>query len=581
MKSYPVPDSMIEKNLFPGRRAFADRRMEKELLLFADTRKSHARSSDVQTITGYLDYAESYGSSFDWIQLHSGYLFNHAPLAGYPDAGIPIDEATNAYIDRAIALCKSRGKKVCFTVGNYAPLDSLLEKYPEVRNLQNGLFFELIHDAVLGIFDRFPDLDEMGLYFFESLNILHFTNFFKCMNYGLMNPSEQTMEHDPAAIQAYEAYDYPYMSFGDHLRLMLQAAARACKERGKSLKVLTHVWFPFQEEMLLEAFRDFPPDLPVILEHNYTTGDFNPHLPFPAMIRQLPHLKHALVFCCGMEYHGLSLVPCCFPDQMQAVVHAAMDDTPNLVRLVVRPVWDGISLLGSPNEVNMLSMLRTADHPDTDMEEIWADWIRTRYHLTGAPAQTLHEALDLSYGVVRDIFFLFGIRANDHSHIPDFHHLESRLHNYGKAVFKWNPTPENRENVYDLLVRPGEKIRKKSLRIHDRALADIDQALDMISGIAELNPDDRADLRRRYEDMRTWVAIHQVQYDVYIRLLIHRRTPTEENRSAAEKGLQTLSRTVVQLNQGTLRSSYLFSPDHIQAFIQECTAQFDDKDGTV
>ncbi len=54
-----------------------------------------------------------------------------------------------------------------------------------------------------------------------------------------------------------------------------------------------------------------------------------------------------------MEYHGLSLVPCCFPEAMEATVHDAMEATANLKRITVRPIWDGQSLLGSPNEINL------------------------------------------------------------------------------------------------------------------------------------------------------------------------------------------------------------------------------------
>lgn len=569
-----IPLSMIDDNLFPGRKNLAQRRMEKEFLLFADTRKSHAKASDPTIITQYLDYAEKMGSNFEWVQLHSGYLFNHTALPNYPASGIEIDEGTNAYLDEAIALCKARGKKVCYTVGNYAPLDSLLQRYPQVRNLQNGLFFNLVHDAIINLFERFPGLDEMGLYFFESVNILHFTNFFKCMNYGL-DINETVQENEPQAMRQFESYNYPYLSFGDHLRMLLQAAARACKEKGKTLKVLTHVWFPFQEELLVEAFRDFPPELPVILEHNYTTGDFNPHLPFPAMIKKLPHLLHALVFCCGMEYHGLSLVPCCFPEEMHATVLAALDDTPNLERIVVRPVWDGCSLLGTPNEVNMLTMLRTADNPAVSTEDIWHEWILSRYGLSGQAAQTMLRLLRRSYAVVRDVNFMFGIRTNDHSHIPDFHHLESRLHNYGKAVMQWNPTPANRQQVYDLLVRPDAKVLRMMQEIHDDAQVQITSALAELEQIADgMNPADVLDIRTRYEDMQVWVELHRHEYDAYVRLLAYRRDQRDTYREGAETSLAALEKLVGKIRKQEIRDNYLFSLDHIDEFLVICRKEF-------
>ena len=120
------------------------------------------------------------------------------------------------------------------------------------------------------------------------------------MNYGL-DIDEEMMEKHPDQILKQESQSWPYLSFADHLRMVLMAVASACRDLGKSFCLLTHVWFPYQEELLYEALKDFPADLPLILEHNYTTGDFNPYLPAPRLIERLPHLKHAVCYCCGME----------------------------------------------------------------------------------------------------------------------------------------------------------------------------------------------------------------------------------------------------------------------------------------
>ena len=568
----------VSENIYPRWSDFGNRSMEKMLLLFADTHKSHAVAGDIQVLEDYFDFAVRADSNFEWVQLHSGYFFNHAPLEKYPYSGIEIDDKTNRYIDEAIALCKKHGKKVSYMMGDYAPLDSLLERYPEVRNLNNGLFWELMYDAACGILKRFPELDELAVYFFESKNLLHYNNFFRCMNYG-MEFNDKVLKEHPELILKQEGESFPYLSFADHLRMMLQAVAGACKDYGRTFTLLTHVWFPYQEELLYEVLKDFPADLPILLEHNYTTGDFNPALPAPALIKKLPHMKHGLCFCCGMEYHGLSLVPCCFPEAMEATIHDAMEATPNLTRITVRPVWDGQSLLGSPNEVNLYYLLQMADHPDIDPEMVWEKWMIQKYSLTeDTERRILASALRKSYDVVRKIFFEFGIRTNDHSHIPGFYHLESRLFNYGKALINWDPSPENKQNVYDLLINPGRKILRKHKELHEESLALIDAALYQIDSIqAVLRCDDYTDLRKRFEDMRVWTLLHQEEYEAYIRLLIHRKTPSENNLKLAMEALNRLELYVKRIRSKEIRNSYLFSLDHIDEFVKVYNAQIEDR----
>lgn len=461
-------------------------------------------------------------------------------------------------------------------MGDYAPLECLLERYPQVRNLNNGLFWELLYDAACGIFKRFPELDELAMYFFESKNLLHYNNFFGCMNYGL-DFNEKTLREHPELVMKQEGQSYPYLSFGDHLRMMLQEVSTACRDCGKSFTLLTHVWFPYQEEILYEALKDFPADLPILLEHNYTTGDFNPALPAPALIKRLPHMNHGLCFCCGMEYHGLSLVPCCFPEAMEATVHDAMEATANLKRITVRPIWDGQSLLGSPNEINLYYLLQLSDQADRDPEVAWKEWIAGKYGITDEESELiLASALRKSYEVVRKVFFEFGVRTNDHSHIPNFSHLESRLFNYGKALIHWCPTPENKQNIYDLLIRPGSKILRMHRELHEESLHLIEQALGNVKLLENrMRPEDYEDIIRRYGDMKVWVLLHQEEYEAYIRLLIQRKTPSERNQAMAEKSLVRLGKMAERIRSGEIKDCYLFSVDHVESFIEDCRREFD------
>jgi len=566
----------IISNFMPKRMdAHKDKKLEKMLLLFADRHKTHAAASELSTLEEYFKREEQWGSSFDWVQFHSGCLFNHYVPEKYEKAGIKIDEETNAFLDEGFSLCKKYGKKVCHMLGDFAPLEGILDAYPEMRNLHNGMFWQLLYDMVDGLFQRFPDMDEVGVYFFESKNVLHCDNFFKAFHYG-MELNEKTLADDGKWKKGPEDLSYPYLSFGDHLRMMLMAMTKACKDHGKTFLLLTHAWFPYQEELLYEALKDFPSDLPLILEHNYTTGDFNPALPQPKLIRLLPHMEHGLVFCCGMEYHGLGLVPCCFPEVMQERIQDALDATPNLRRITMRPVWDGCSALDTPNEVNVYALMKMADHPDVCTEEIWQEWILQKYGIQESEKQDiLAAALRNGYKAVQMTFFEFGIRSNDHSHIQTLPNLESRLYNYGKALMHWCPTPENKQTMYDLFVRPGKKILRRNEETHEEAEELIEQALKKLEYIREsLVQEDYEDIKKRFHVLQTWVTIHKYQYEAYIRLLIHRSTPDTQNRQKAEQALEMLTKYKQDIEQGKIPDSYLFSLPHIEDFVTDCRKEF-------
>jgi len=381
---------------------------------------------------------------------------------------------------------------------------------------------------------------------------------------------------------------WPYYSFADMIRMLVTAIARACKDNNKSFCLLTHVWFPYQEDLLYDALKDFPSDLPIMLEHNYTTGDFNPHFPFPSLIKRLSHMDHSVCYCCGMEYHGLALIPCCFPETLQSTLAQAAEDTPNFKRITVRPYWDNQSVLGTPNEINIYALLRLADNPIADMETIWSDWILERYKLKEG-IEELASIFRNSYEVIKLVNFTFGTRMNDHSHLPDFDVLESRLYLYAKAIYTWAPFPEVHQNIRDLLMTPGKKILRLNREAHEKAVAYIDDALSRLENIKfRLEDADYADIKNRYNDMRIYTEFHKLMYDAYLRILIRRNR--KETASDISLNFKTENETLFEEDIGKLeidlnkikaekRANYLLSPNHIEDFILRSRENFYAQDG--
>ena len=566
-------------NLFPKRNQIANSKMEKMFLFFADLNKPHAEAGDISVIQQYIDYGNKHNTPFDWVQLHSGRVFDHAPIKNYPDVKIKIDENTNALVDKAIDLCKSQNVKVSYMIGDFSPLDEFFQHYPDIQDLNTGKFWEFIYDGVSALCKRFPKLDELGIYLFESGNLLSYTNFFKPLNYGYERKDTET-----GRIVKMVSIPWPYYGFADMIRMLVISIARACKDNGKTFCLLTHVWFPYQEELLYNALKDFPSDLPIMLEHNYTTGDFNPYFPFPGLIKKLPQMDHSVCYCCGMEYHGLAITPCCFPEAIQATVAQAAEDTPNFKRITVRPYWDNHSVLGTPNEINLYALLHLADNPIADMETVWNDWIHEKYNVKNEKEEFV-SILRNSYEAIKLVNFTFGTRMNDHSHLPDFEVLETRLHLYAQAMQIWNPVPEVRQTIRDLLMTPGAKILRLNREAHEKAMYYIDDALQRLDKIStSLSSTDYADIKKRFTDMRIYSELHFLMYDSYIRILVKRYNNTnsagKDSAYQADANALSFNHNIEKLKQALdkLKTQkevcYLLSPNHIEDFIRRGTEEF-------
>ena len=223
-------------------------------------------------------------------------------------------------------------------------------------------------------------------------------------------------------------------------------------------------------------------------------------------------------------------------------------------------------------------MLKAAKHPDIDTEEVWHDWLEMRYGLKKTEDKNnLAAALRYSYKIIKNVFFEFGVRTNDHSHIPNFEHLESRLYNYGKALIKWSPTPENKQNIYDLLINPGNKILRMHRELHEDSLELNMKAVEKVKKISsDLKEEDRQDILKRFQRMQVWIELHQEEYEAYIHLMIYRKKHQKENKEAAFAALKRLEEKAQDIRTGKISNCYLFSLDHIDSFVMTCKKEFEE-----
>lgn len=487
-----------------------------------------------------------------WVQVHHGDLFALAPLGKWLGHR-QVDSGQRAFLQDTISRCHARGVRVAWMVGKLTPPPELRQQHPGLADLHRGPWRALFEDAVAETFAALPDLDELSVYLFESPPFLDAYQVF-----GGFRPG--------ADLEA-----WPYLAPADLLRELLQALSRACRAAGKSFSLLTHVWFPHQEKLLADALRGWPDDLPLLLEHNYSTGDFNPHLPENALLRTAPDLRHGLLFCGGLEYHGLAEIPFGCPELMQQRVASALDHTRRLERFSFRPVWEGRCLLGTANEVNLAAAVALCRDPWIDSDAVWDGWAERRFG--GAAADVTGILREVSAANLA-VMFQGGTRTNDHSRLPGFDYLRSRAVNYGKALVEWDPSPANKQAMWELLVSAGDGVLRRNRELHARAEATVARARERLAALGiGLTAPRGGGGGDGLATFLHWIRIHALEMEVFLRFVRLQRNDTAEERSRIRDVLEKLDTLAAALPASPAEgASELIAPERVGAFVAEARA---------
>ena len=249
-----------------------------------------------------------------------------------------------------------------------------------------------------------------------------------------------------------------------------------------------------------------------------------------------------------------------------------MEESPNVTRITMRPLWDSHSALGTPNEINVYTILQLAKNPLADTDEIWDHWIRRRYKLEKQEdIDKMAALLRNTYPAAKKILYTFGVRMADHSHMARFDIFQSRLYNYAKALHCWDPSPENRQILYDLTVNPGKKILRITKEEHDEALRLTRQSLAMLDELADsLSGEDYADVRKRLLNTEIMANLHFYQMDAYLRLRAWQLKDDKSVLPELENKLNKLEALICELKKDPEPVCYLFSPNNVADFITRC-----------
>lgn len=449
---------------------------------------------------------------------------------------------------------KLKEKGVYLVLGGNEPIlpTNLLEKYPEMKDIYNWKLWKFIEDKTKELFDVIPEMDFYYIYLWETPTInsdIQFQDFRTRTNLN----------------------KYPYYSDADYLKYLMDAYSKAAHSRNKNFMIMSHSHFPYQEQIMIEACKETDKNYPFIIQYKHGAGDFSPFQPFSNVLLSITDREGHFMFDGAGEYVGNSLVPYCFPEEIQANVQKALTSNPGISTLVMRTHWGPNILFDTPNEVNFYTLYRLAEDPFTPVETIWDDWVTERF---GPKAkEKVISALKRSDEIGKKIFFVDGLRAFNHSKFADLPYTESRFVNLAKSNARWKPYDVmGNYRANELLNYPREYLIKEIHADRDEALRLINLSLKDIEDVKkELRPEDYKLLKDQFTRQKDLANVSKLHLEAFFRYRIEKTGAMEkgeENRRKLELCLNDMEKMAVEIEKEK-RGFLLLEPAMIRKYIND------------
>jgi hypothetical protein len=412
-----------------------------------------------------------------------------------------------------------------------APLD-LFVNYPEMKQVNNQLFWRFIENKTMELYDIFPEMDCFEIYLWETPLVDDFHVF-----------DDLTVDINTG---------YPYYSQSDYFKQFFDALSRAAHSRNKDFMLLTFSHFPYQEQIMIEALENRDRNYPFLLDHKCQPGDWTPVKPVNNILKTVTDMPAQLQFDGAGEYWGQSLIPFCYPEEIQARLQHALKCNPNIHTLNMRVNWQSGSLFGKPNEINFYALSKLAEDPFTPIEKIWKDWATERFG--EKPADKVISALKRTDDIGRNIFYIEGIWVFNHSALAGLSYVESHMVNYARCTAQLKPDDfMGNYKMNELLNYPREYLireimddRDEALRLNALSLQDIED----VRGL--LKPDDYQMLKEQLTRQRDMARASKLHLEVFFRYRIEKlKIPErgENNRKKLEICLAHIEEMAMEFEQ--------------------------------
>ena len=514
---------LISSNLIRAQETvviYPNLKSQKKLKLCATFTNTVFRDGDPDEFLKTLESAiDKYGidmvnahhfSSDEWVT-YKGY----DKIAAQPDQKM-ISQYRSYYKrikNKGVYLIISGGEPVC-------PADVFV-KYPGMRTVNNGEFWQFVEDKTKELYDVLPEMDCFEIYLWET-----------------------PMLHDDKAFPDFEfnrAYGYPFYSNSDYFKYLFDALARAAYSKRKDFMLLTFSHYAYQEQIMINALKERDKNYPFLLDHKSQPGDWTPFKPANNIMQTITDMPGQLQFDGAGEYWGQTLLPYCYPEEIQARVQHALASNQNINTLSMRINWTNGNLFGKPNEINFYALSKLADDPFTPIEKIWKDWATERFGEKAA--DKVISALKRTDDIGKKIFYIDGMWVFNHSSLANLPYVESHIVNYAKCISQLKPEEimgnyrlnELLNYPREYLIREVQDDRDEALRLNALSLQDIEDAA------KDLKPQDYKMLKEQLTRQRDMAKASKLHLEALFRYRIEKLNGSEkgaENRQKLETCLQ-------------------------------------------
>lgn len=482
----------------------------------------------------FLDTLESaidkYG--IDIVQIHH---FNSDEWLSYPGYEKLKARPDQTMIDQYRSYYKRiKNKGVYLVISGAEPAlpAGLFDKYPEMRDVTNGKFWQFIEDKAKELYEVIPEMDCYEFYLWET---------------PAVNDNNVFADLDPDFFNG-----FPYYSHADYFKYLFDACSRAAHSKSKDFMLLTFSHYPYQEQIMIEALKNRDKNYPFLLDHKAQPGDWTPAKPANNIMLEINDMPAMLEFDGTGEYWGQSLIPYCYPEEIQARVQHALTHNQNINTLNMRINWMSGSLFDKPNEINFYALSRLAEDPFTPIEKIWNNWAAERFGEKAA--DKVVSALKRTDDIGKKIFYLEGMWIFNHSAFPSLTYLESHFVNYAKttAILKpWDIKGNYRMNEWlnyprQYLIDEIAAEMDEALRLSALSLQDIEEAKN------DLRPADYSLLKEQLTRQRDMARASKLLKEAFFRYRIEKLNALEkgpENRKKLDSCLAQIEKLGAEMEK--------------------------------
>lgn len=348
----------------------------------------------------------------------------------------------------------------------------------------------------------------------------------------------------------------------DYFLRAFHTALEVARKYGKN--IIADAFFnpPRQhEEAFVRALQMMPRSDDFLVWSQHTWGDWGALIPNLSLSDANPHPVILAFDTCG-EVWGQGTIPLCQVDFMKEEYLEALHRGANIAGLAGTFDWwetkRGITIAGTPNEVNLAAMRRLIENPNIDPKQIYDEWTINQYGQ--GTEKYLTPALRRSFEVVlksRQVLSVWALEwPKSYLAPPDWINFSLDYH----SPKNYDPSPLNKK-LHGLVNGPTEDSLKEILAEKEEAIKLSEGALNLVEQAKNfLKPEDYDLLHGQFLMERDESNLLKPYFEVFFRLKILK----ERNDKNQLPSMKTLIQELTSWEE-YFKKHYTFDPwNHAQ-----------------